>query len=139
MMSKMTIRVFVQAHFVVAVHIHVIPGIRLTEDQIEHFEEAFGVTEGKTDIEVKLSQIVIDLRHADFINVTLAKALLQMVLPEAFLFLDGAVCAIRPTFFTILIVDFFNSPSGNLVLALLFQMCGNDRSFTRFDRLLLCP
>ena len=81
----MNFRVFIDAQFVVGIHIKVIAGIRLPENQIEHFKKRFHVSESKIIHVVKFGKVIHYISATDFVYITVSKPIPYMIFPNAIL------------------------------------------------------
>ena len=118
---------------IVIVHSQIVPGIGLTENQVEHFQETFYIPIRQPPVIVKFCQVVYNFRRADFVNVPLAKSGTKVIVPQAFLLANGVIGFAAPPLFAILLIDLRHrlSDRGLWLAGVLFVI---HRHLPRFDR-----
>ena len=100
--------IFVDTELVVTIHIEIVPGVGLPEEQIEHLQEALHIAIGEAPAAIQLCQVVHYLRCADFINVPLPEPGAKVVFPKAILFAFGGVCPVTSAIGTVFLIDLLN-------------------------------
>ena len=100
--------IFVDTELIVAVHVEIVPGIGLPEEQIEHLQEALHIAIGEAPATIQLRQVVHHLRRADFINVPLSKPGAKVIFPKAVLLAFGGVCPVTSAIGTVFLIDLLN-------------------------------
>ena len=129
--------IFVDTELVVTVHVEIVPGVGLPEEQIEHLQEALHIAIGEAAAAIQFRQVVHHLRRADFINVPLPEPGAKVVFPEAVLLAFGSVCPVTSAISTVFLIDLLNSfPYRGLWLAGVLGAV-NSR-LPRLDCLTLC-
>ena len=130
----MDFRIFVDAQFVVSVHIQIIAGVRLPEDQVEHFQERFHVHESLAFHVIQFREIIHDFGATDLIHVAISESIPQMVFPNAVLFQFRFVGTILAAFRTEFFEHFLDCAAGRLWFRCAFNPQSSDRCFPCSNR-----
>ena len=83
--------VFIDAEFIVGVHVQVIPGVGLSKNQVEHFQKALHIGISKTLCVVQLLKVVVNFRNANIVHITVSEPGAQVIIPKAVLLADGLI------------------------------------------------